>query len=134
MNASVEYAVGVLGVEEIVVCGHSSCGAMAALADGPPPGPLSTWLRHAEPSAHRLGSATLDGAVPDREGDRLALHNVLQQLEHLREYPLVAAAESAGKLQLTGMYFAVGTAQVYLFDATERTFRPAGSVVLAPGT
>jgi len=134
MNASIEYAVGVLGVAEIVVCGHSSCGAMAALADGPPPGPLSTWLRHAEPSAHRLGPATLDGERPAREGDRLALHNVLQQLDHLREYPAVAAAESAGKLQLTGMYFAVGTAQVYLFDAAERTFRPAGSAVLAPGT
>jgi len=104
-----------------------------ALADGPPPGPLSAWLRHAEPSAHRLGSATVDGAVPDREGDRLALHNVLQQLEHLREYPAVAAAESAGKLQLTGMYFHVGDAQVYLFDAAERTFRPAGAPVVVPG-
>ncbi|WP_086856689.1 SulP family inorganic anion transporter [Amycolatopsis lexingtonensis] len=133
MNASIEYAVGVLGVEEIVVCGHSGCGAMAALADGPPPGPLSVWLRHAEPSAHRLGSATLEGAVPDSEGDRLALHNVLQQLDHLREYPSVAAAEAAGKLQLTGMYFAVGTAQVHLFDTAERTFRPAGAPVAVPG-
>ncbi|MEV6623682.1 bifunctional SulP family inorganic anion transporter/carbonic anhydrase [Amycolatopsis sp. NPDC051106] len=133
MNASIEYAVGVLGVEEIVVCGHSGCGAMAALADGPPPGPLAVWLRHAEPSAHRTGSATLDGGVPEREGDRLALHNVLQQLEHLREYPSVAAAEAAGKVQLTGMYFAVGTAQVYLFDSAERTFRPAGAQVVVPG-
>ncbi|MFJ9777989.1 SulP family inorganic anion transporter [Amycolatopsis sp. NPDC101161] len=133
MNASIEYAVGVLGVEEIVVCGHSGCGAMAALAEGPPPGPLSVWLRHAEPSAHRTGSATLDGGVPEREGDRLALHNVLQQLEHLREYPSVAAAEAAGKVQLTGMYFAVGTAQVYLFDAAERTFRPAGAAAVVPG-
>ncbi|WP_206796894.1 bifunctional SulP family inorganic anion transporter/carbonic anhydrase [Amycolatopsis sp. MtRt-6] len=133
MNASIEYAVGVLGVEEIVVCGHSSCGAMAALADGPPPGPLSTWLAHAEPSAHRLGSATLDGELPDRKGDRLALHNVLQQLDHLREYPSVAAAESAGRLQLTAMYFHVGEAQVYLFDAVERTYRPAGAPVVVPG-
>ncbi|RSD22952.1 SulP family inorganic anion transporter [Amycolatopsis eburnea] len=133
MNASIEFAVGVLGVEEIVVCGHSGCGAMAALVDGPPPGPLSVWLRHAEPSAHRLGAATLDGAVPAREGDRLALHNVLQQLDHLREYPSVAAAEAAGKLQLTGMYFAVGTAQVHLFDPAERTFRPAGAPVAVPG-
>jgi carbonic anhydrase len=134
MNASIEYAVGVLGVAEIVVCGHSGCGAMAALADGPPAGPLAVWLRHAEPSAHRLGPATLDGAVPDREGDRLALHNVLQQLDHLREYPLVAAAESAGKLQLTGMYFDVGAAQVHLLDAAGRTFRPAGAPVAAPGS
>ncbi|NBH03885.1 carbonic anhydrase, partial [Amycolatopsis sp. SID8362] len=71
--------------------------------------------------------------VPAREADRLALHNVLQQLDHLREYPSVAAAEAAGKLQLTGMYFAVGTAQVHLFDAAERTFRPAGAPVAVPG-
>ncbi len=129
MNASIEYAVGVLAVAEIVVCGHSSCGAMAALADGPPPGPLADWLRHAEPTAKRVGPATLDGARPDREGDRLALHNVLQQLAHLREYPLVAAAEQAGGLQLTGMYFDVGGAQVHLYDTAARTFRPAGAPV-----
>jgi carbonic anhydrase len=133
MNASIEFAVGVLGVKEIVVCGHSACGAMKALAEGAPAGPLEVWLRHAEPSAHRIGSATLDGAVPDRDCDRLALHNVLQQLDHLREYPVVAAAEAAGKLQLTGMYFHVGDAQVHLYDPAERTFRPAGAPVAVPG-
>ncbi|UOZ11172.1 bifunctional SulP family inorganic anion transporter/carbonic anhydrase [Amycolatopsis sp. WQ 127309] len=129
MNASIEYAVGVLGVEEIVVCGHSGCGAMAALADGPPPGPLETWLRYAVPSARRSGPVTVDGARPAREGDRLALLNVLQQLDHLREYPQVAAAEAAGKLQLTGMYFDVGAAQVHLLEGDARSFRLAGAVV-----
>ncbi|WP_328443044.1 MULTISPECIES: bifunctional SulP family inorganic anion transporter/carbonic anhydrase [unclassified Amycolatopsis] len=133
MNASIEYAVGVLGVEEIVVCGHSGCGAMAALADGPPPGPLETWLRYAVPSARRSGPVTVDGARPAREGDRLALLNVLQQLDHLREYPQVAAAEAAGKLQLTGMYFDVGAAQVHLLDGDARSFRLAGAAVVPEG-
>jgi carbonic anhydrase len=130
MNASIEYAVGVLGVEEIVVCGHSGCGAMAALADGPPAGPLETWLRHAAPSAHRSGPVTVDGVRPEREGDRLALLNVLQQLDHLREYPQVAAAEAAGRLQLTGMYFDVGAAQVHLLEGDARSFRLAGTAVV----
>ena len=123
-----------LGVSEIVGCGHSCCGAMAALADGPPPGPLATWLRHAEPSARRDGPATLDGVRPDRESDRLALLNVLQQLDHLRGYPAVSAAEAAGKLHLTGMYFDVGAAQVHLYDDALRTFRPAGATLAVPGS
>ncbi|GAB3143743.1 SulP family inorganic anion transporter [Amycolatopsis sp. NPDC004378] len=126
MNASIEFAVGVLGVSEIVVCGHSSCGAMKAVVDGAPAGPLGDWLRHVEPSTRRDGAVTLDGARPAREADRLALHNVLQQLEHLREYPLVAAAESAGKLQLTGMYFDVGAASVHLLDGEAHAFVAAG--------
>lgn len=129
MNAAIEYAVGVLGVAEIVVCGHSACGAMAALTEGPPPGPLSDWLMHAEPSAQRQGTATLDGAAPERESDRMALHNVLQQLAHLRGYPIVAKAEQAGELHLTGMYFDIGAAQVHLYDPVRGTFRPADVAV-----
>ncbi|GAA4548444.1 SulP family inorganic anion transporter [Amycolatopsis samaneae] len=128
MNAAVEFAVGVLGVHEIVVCGHSSCGAMGALANGAPAGKpgLSDWLRHAEPSARRSETVTVGGVRPVREPDRLALHNILQQLEHLRHYPLVAEAESRGELTLTGMYFDVGAAQVSLWDGRTGDFVPAG--------
>ncbi|MFD8500942.1 SulP family inorganic anion transporter [Amycolatopsis sp. NPDC059657] len=134
MNAAVEFAVGVLGVSEIVVCGHSSCGAMTALADGPPAGPLEEWLMHAEPTARRDGEPTLDGVRPERANDQLALHNVLQQLDHLRDYPKVAAAEARGQLRLTGMYFDVGAAQVHLYDTGTRTFRPAGTPATNPST
>ncbi|MFI7122051.1 SulP family inorganic anion transporter [Amycolatopsis sp. NPDC049868] len=129
MNAVVEFAVGVLGVREIVVCGHSSCGAMGALADGAPNGTplLSAWLRHAEPSVRRTETVTIGGTRPARETDRSALHNILQQLEHLRHYPLVAEAETRGDLTLTGMYFDVGAAQVSLWDGRTGDFVPAGS-------
>lgn len=132
MNAAVEYAVGVLRVREIVVCGHSSCGAMGALADGPPPGTaLEVWLRHAEPSRTRRGPVTLDGERPGREPDRLALHNVLQQLEHLRQYPMVVEAERRGDLVLTGLYFDVGEAQVSLSDPVTGAFVTAGTPTVA---
>ncbi|GAA3578943.1 SulP family inorganic anion transporter [Amycolatopsis ultiminotia] len=128
MNASIEFAVGVLGVREIVVCGHSSCGAMGALAEGAPPGTaLAAWLAHAEPSKHSSGPVTLDGQLPAGERDRLALHNVLQQLDHLREYPLVADAEARGELLLSGLYFDVGAAQVYLSGPKRGAFVSAGS-------
>ncbi|EFL06080.1 MULTISPECIES: bifunctional SulP family inorganic anion transporter/carbonic anhydrase [Actinomycetes] len=132
-NAAIEFAVGVLGVREIVVCGHSSCGAMGALASGPPADTaLAKWLVHAEPSRKRAGAVTLDGERPEREPDRLALHNVLQQLTHLRQYPLVAEAEARGELALTGLYFDVGAAQVYLADPAKGEFVAAGAPATAP--
>jgi len=121
IGAAVEFAVDVLGVREIVVCGHSSCGAMRALLGGAPDGAgaLKSWLRHAEASVARAKTGapiSVGGASPESEADRLALHNVLQQLDRLREYPSVAAAEARGELDLVGMYFEVGDARVYLYD------------------
>lgn len=135
MGATVEFAVGVLKVREIVVCGHSGCGAMKALAGGAPDGAplLASWLQHAEPSAKRRGNPTLDGETPAAEADRLALQNVVQQLEHLRHYPLIAEAEARGDLHLTGMYFDVGGAQVYLSGDGTATFGSVGAVTTSGG-
>lgn len=128
--AAVEFAVGSLGVPEIVVCGHSSCGAMKALVSGPPAGApaLSSWLRHAAPSLERFRTRpplTVDGEVPAAEWDRLALHNVLAQLDRLRAHPAVASAVERGNLRLIGMYFDVAAAGVYLHDPSTDDFRPA---------
>jgi carbonic anhydrase len=133
VGASVEYAVNVLGVREIAVCGHSSCGAMKALLDEGPGGlpSLTRWLHNGKPSVTRNAErplVTLDGAVPDAPDDRLALHNILQQLEHLRCHPAIAEAERRGDLHLTGMYFDLGNAQVYLFNTDTDAFEPADAV------
>jgi len=55
-----------------------------------------------------------------------APHPVLQQLEHLRRYRLVSDAEARGDLHVTGMYFDVGAAQVYLFDSATDSFTGVG--------
>jgi carbonic anhydrase len=131
VSAAVEYAVTVLEVREIVVCGHSSCGAMAALhdgGDGAPPA-VRSWLRHGVPTLRRRATQApvlLADERPTAPADALALHNVLQQLEHLRADPRVAEAERSGALVLTGMYFDVGAAQVYLLDPDSGGFQPAG--------
>ncbi|WP_326955075.1 bifunctional SulP family inorganic anion transporter/carbonic anhydrase [Amycolatopsis sp. NBC_01286] len=133
VGAAIEYAVGVLGVAEIVVCGHSGCGAMKALLGQAPAGlhQLGAWLRHGEPTLLRRGREApllLGGRRPAAEADQLALQNVVQQLETLRGYPVVAAALDRGGLRLTGMYFDVGAAQVSLLDDAARGFVPAGAV------
>jgi carbonic anhydrase len=130
IGASVEFAVDVLKVREIVVCGHSSCGAMKALVDGAPEDApaLRSWLRHAEPSLERVSnrpSLTIEGSQPESAADHLALHNVLQQLERLRQYPSIARAEARGDVDLVGMYFDVGAARVHLYDAKSGSFTSA---------
>jgi carbonic anhydrase len=130
VGAAIEYAVGVLGVAEIVVCGHSGCGAMKALLGQAPDGleQLGSWLRHGEATLRRRAREApllLGGERPAAEADQLALQNVVQQLETLRRYPVVAAALARGALRLTGMYFDVGAAQVSLLDGAARGFVPA---------
>ncbi|MEV7094745.1 bifunctional SulP family inorganic anion transporter/carbonic anhydrase [Amycolatopsis sp. NPDC051045] len=133
VGAAIEYAVGVLEVAEIVVCGHSGCGAMKALLGQAPDGleQLGSWLRHGEATLRRRSREApllLGGERPAAEADQLALQNVLQQLETLHGYPVVAAALDRGALRLTGMYFDVGAAQVSLLDGTARGFVPAGAL------
>ena len=130
VGAAIEYAVGVLGVSEVVVCGHSGCGAMKALLGQAPEGlvQLGSWLRHGEQTLSRRAHEApvlLGGQRPPAECDQLALHNIVQQLENLRGYPVVAARTD---LRLTGMYFDVGAAQVSLLDSRGRSFDPAGAV------
>ncbi|WP_216588022.1 SulP family inorganic anion transporter [Streptomyces brasiliscabiei] len=120
--AAIEYAVEVLNVRSITVCGHSGCGAMQALLKADPHGaqtPLKRWLRHGRPSLDRATDknrpwARLAGREPADAIEQLCLTNVIQQLEHLRAHESVARALRAGALELHGMYFHVGEAQAYL--------------------
>ncbi|MFJ4272088.1 SulP family inorganic anion transporter [Streptomyces coelicoflavus] len=138
--AAIEYAVDVLKVRSITVCGHSGCGAMQALLGaehGGPRTPLQRWLRHGLPSlertlpdldahtnepepeqGHEAGRSRplLAGRGPVDAVERLCLANVVQQLEHLRAHDSVARSLRAGDLELHGMYFHVGEAQSYLLS------------------
>ncbi|MEW1691831.1 bifunctional SulP family inorganic anion transporter/carbonic anhydrase [Streptomyces sp. NPDC091263] len=122
VGAAIEYAVDVLGVESITVCGHSGCGAMNALLGAEPDTPetpLWRWLRHGKPSLDRMASkrhawARISGRLPADEVEQLCLTNVVQQLDHLRAHGSVARRLAEGTLQLHGMYFHVAEAQSYL--------------------
>ncbi|MEQ8145461.1 SulP family inorganic anion transporter [Streptomyces sp. OP7] len=140
--AAIEYAVEVLAVRSITVCGHSGCGAMQALLDSRPAGsvttPLRRWLRHGGPSVERLRDAgaptpRLTGRAPADDVERLCLANVVQQLEHLRAHDSVARALRDGALELHGLYFHVGEAQAYLLteQGEDRVFDRVRDVDLA---
>ncbi|MEU6819097.1 carbonic anhydrase [Streptomyces atriruber] len=109
--ASIEYAVAVLGVTDIVVCGHSACGAMTALAErqdltGAPA--VADWLRHADAALAR----TPDSATGGERVAALVRDNVLAQLAHLATHPSVARALSRGALTLHGWVYDIATGAV----------------------
>ncbi|MEV8372566.1 bifunctional SulP family inorganic anion transporter/carbonic anhydrase [Kribbella sp. NPDC056861] len=120
VDAAVEYAVDVLGVSSIVVCGHSHCGAAAAALDasGQDGSALRTWLKHLEVSVRR--SAELPDIIDPVTGiklsaaDKLSVTNVAVQLENLRSFACVRKAEEAGRLELVGLYFDIGAAAARL--------------------
>ncbi|MFD5316790.1 bifunctional SulP family inorganic anion transporter/carbonic anhydrase [Streptomyces sp. NPDC127098] len=132
--AAIEYAVDMLRVRSITVCGHSGCGAMHALESLSPDGlieseaadpaaasSLDRWLRHGRPSLARLAQANgtaarLDARPPADALEALCLTNVLQQLDHLALHPCVARRMAEGELDLRGMYFHVGEAQAYVLN------------------
>ncbi|MFF6997902.1 SulP family inorganic anion transporter [Streptomyces sp. NPDC008313] len=136
--AAIEYAVDVLSIRSITVCGHSGCGAMQALLNTEPEAaqtPLRRWLRHGLPSLARMtarngAGARLTGREAADAAEQLCLTNVVQQLEHLRAHASVARALRGGALELHGMYFHVGEAQAYLLDESDGSslFRRVGHV------
>jgi carbonic anhydrase len=122
--SAIEYSVLVLNVADIVVCGHSECGAMKAVmtsASLPATPNLNKWLHHAHAAASRLEH---EGAL-DRNlkpHDQLSQLNVLVQLEHLMSYAIVRDRVMAGTLRLNGWWFDVASGGMYAYDRACRSF------------
>ncbi|MEU1430277.1 carbonic anhydrase [Nocardia sp. NPDC005746] len=114
--ASIEYALGVLGVSDIVVCGHSACGAMTALAEGQDLSGLPAvagWLRHAD-AARAAVDPEITGAAAV---SALVRHNVVAQLANLATHPAVARALARRTLTLHGWVYDIGSGRVEALDA-----------------
>ncbi|SAK63198.1 carbonate dehydratase [Caballeronia glebae] len=106
VSASVEYAVAVLGVKEIVICGHSDCGAMKAISTCMCLNHLpavANWLRHAD--AARVVNASRKHASPAEKLDALVRDNIIAQLANLRTHPSIALALEQKKINLHGWVY-----------------------------
>jgi len=124
VSSAVEYAVVALGVRDIVVCGHSDCGAMKAFNN---PEALermpnvAAWLRHAQ-AAHSVVCAAYHGLDDAHAARVLALENVVVQINHLRTHPSVAAALARGDLTLHGWFFDIETGDILALDGASGVF------------
>ncbi|MFI5776048.1 SulP family inorganic anion transporter [Nocardia sp. NPDC051570] len=117
VEAALTFSLQKLDVRNVVVCGHSGCGAMQALLSGGPQGPgLDEWLAHAYPSLHRFHTghpiARAAAALGYDEAAQLAMVNVAVQLETLHSHPVVQQAMAERGVTVSGLYFDIGTARV----------------------
>jgi carbonic anhydrase len=123
--ATIEYAVKVLKVRDVVVCGHSHCGAISGLLE---PETLESlpavrhWLRHAEQVRDMILDRDGTAAWPGEQLAAAVQANVLLQLEHLRTYPFVAETELRGELALRGWYYEFETGEVLAIDNESQQF------------
>lgn len=126
VTSTVEYAVMVLGIRDIIVCGHSDCGAMKALSN--PVGleampNVAAWLKHGSAAENVVSTCQphLDGTDRVRA---ISLENVTAQLNHLRTHPSVAAAMARGELALHGWFVDIHAGKVLGLDGETGEFVP----------
>lgn len=133
--ATIEFAVAGLGVKDIIICGHSHCGAMKGLLQPETVAPLpavASWLSHAETTRRivRENYGHLDG---DRLVTATVEENVLVQLENLRTLPAVASRLVRGDLHLHGWVYKIETGDVFAFDPPSGQFLPLAQYEFQPG-
>jgi len=125
--AAVEYAVSHLHVRDIIVCGHSDCGAMKALyedrshySDTPH---IGEWLKHGERTM-RVVTANYPELSREERLEITSEENVLVQMENLRTYPVVQEAAKEGHLHVHAWFFEIRTGRVYDYSPEKEQYEP----------
>jgi carbonic anhydrase len=122
--ATIEFAVAALSVKDIIICGHSHCGAMQGLLKPEQVASLpavSAWLSHAE-TTRRIMSENYSHLEGDRLLTATVEENVLVQLENLRTLPAVGSRLVRGDLHLHGWVYKIETGEVFAYDVENAQF------------
>lgn len=129
VSATIEYAVSVLGVPDVIVCGHTDCGVMKGVLnpDGLEPlANVSAWLRHAKPAREAIEE--FKGKLNDAEFfQALTERNVVEQLNNLKTHPSVAARLEQRNLGLHGWVYDIARGTVTAYDPGAGRFLPVGA-------
>lgn len=129
VSAVVEYAVMVLGVRHVVICGHTDCGAMKGLLNPESTKDLPTveaWLRNAQAAKSAVFARKLEGPEAMQA---LIEENVRLQLTHLRTHPAVAAAMANGAITLQGWVYGIGDGKISILDEAANRFIPLAEAI-----
>lgn len=123
-SAAIEFSIFSLNVSDIIICGHSECGAMQALAQGidtlrcPH---LESWLQYGEEALNKVKKGF-------KINPSLSMHNqisqvnVLQQMEHIRSYPFIRERLEKKQLRVHGWWFDIAQAEVYCYEQAVKQF------------
>ena len=135
VSAVIEYAVVALKVRNIVICGHSDCGAMKGLMNVNDPTlarmpTVRSWLRNAE-AARTVVEATRGEIAGEAKVQALVEQNVVTQLQNLETHPSVAAALATDAVTLHGWVYGIKEGDVRTYDAAERAFVPLDAAMPA---
>jgi carbonic anhydrase len=126
-SATIEYAIAALDIENVIVCGHSHCGAITALlhperTENLPA--VRSWLTHAE-TTRRILAENYAAVQDEEELINIAIQeNVLAQIENLQTHPAVAAKMARGQLHLLGWVYRIETGDVFSYDNEVSQFLP----------
>lgn len=128
MTASIEYAIAVLGVRHVIICGHTDCGAVKGAMDidalkGIPH--VKEWLGHCRSAieiVRERHAVSYDEGLQSCHLNEAIEENVLQQLQHMKTHPAVAAKLAAGKIQMHGWVYDIETGEVRCCDHQSRQF------------
>lgn len=126
-GGTIEYAISALDIKQVIVCGHSHCGAMKGLLklnELQAKMPLVyDWLQHAE-ATRRLVLENYPKQTGEELIETLVAENVLVQIENLKTYPAVRAKLHRGELRIYGWIYEIETGEVLAYDAETHTYLP----------
>ena len=122
--SAIEFSVMTLNVTDIIICGHSECGAMQALSQGVENQScphLRSWLKYGEKSLKKVrNDLILDSSLSDY--NQISQVNVLEQVEHLLSYPSVHERCEKKQLRVHGWWFDIAQADVYCYEPSLQRF------------
>lgn len=125
-SPTIEYAISVLGIEHVVICGHSGCGAIKALlhpesvARMPA---IANWLNQAE-ATRRIVEENYPELTGDDQLDIAVKENVLVQIENLETHPSIRAGLGRGKIHLHAWVYSLQSGEVLAFSDETQSYRP----------
>lgn len=122
--AAIEFSIHSLNIYDIIVCGHSECGAMQMLNEKRETKccpHLASWLKYGEESAKlvKQGMKINSGLSTTNQISQI---NVLQQIEHIKSYPFIQERIAKNKLRFHGWWFDIGRADVYCYEQSVKQF------------
>jgi carbonic anhydrase len=133
VGAAIEYAIGVLKIPHLIVCGHTGCGGLRALAQGHKKlademPTLEAWLHDAIELRQRMKELLHDDPRADLE-KLLPFENVAVQLENLLTYPVVQRELDADRLELHGWVYDLEGAVLRVYEPLTNQFAPIESLM-----